>query len=168
MTLSKIASCAVVTLALTICASAQTPFSTPVRDVENPAKSPYWSLATLDILNGFQGAVSFDPVPVGKRLVIEFASFVCTTEPNTNGVVDVSIARLTVPAKNAATASIQFSHSLVVSRQGKSFSGDTYAAAQSLRLYSEAGTPGASVSLSGNTPHLGCNIAISGYLVNVP
>ena len=142
-------------------------YSTPVRDVENPARSSFQASAIITMDPPFAGVFGtplYD-VPNGMRAVIEFASARCSS-PSGNPIVQVvvQVAELT-----SGGGSIARNFEVPISYQGTdAFSGPLYVGALTTRLYADrtigggvtAGASRASGSGNGN-----CSVAISGYLV---
>ena len=56
-------------------------YSSPMRDVENPARTPVRVLTSVNVAAMFGGSFGnpIYQVPAGKRLVIDFLSFRCTS-----------------------------------------------------------------------------------------
>ncbi len=157
------------TLALIVVpASAQ--FSTPVRDVENPARTPFWASATVNIPGGFAGVLNspIATIPDNKRLVIEQVSVRCATQTGNIVRVDLNVTERTGPS---ATASRNFS--IPVGFQGDDpFAGRTFVGGISSRIYSDAGILGSGGVTGGVIRDNGtgtgfCAYAISGYTITI-
>jgi hypothetical protein len=167
------------TVAVAVAACAQPP-SVPVHDVENPARTPFLAaqMFVLCMANG----VFTQSVPAGKRLVIEFVSFDCsTTRPSTvsstggSGPVDVVIARINAE-HSTSTSKAGVWYRLLVHNQGtiagnptaSIAAADHYAVSQSVRIYADPGPLLVSASLSDRSSTANCEVVVSGYLIDVP
>lgn len=149
---------------------AQAQFSTPVRDVENPARTPFWANATINISVGFGGVLNspiatLDP---GERLVLEQVSVRCTS-PAGNGIVRVLIGVTEATGPSSWTTR---SFEIPIQFQGTDpFSGPTYVGGISSRIYSDPIPIGASV-VGGVIRATGtgsgfCTFALSGYTLTI-
>jgi hypothetical protein len=170
---------ALLTIAVAVTACAQPP-SVPVHDVENPARTPFVVLErfALGTSNGFFG----QEVPTSKRFVIEFVSFDCTTArsstvSSTVGSSPVDVVAAFLAAQHAtSTSKAPVRYRLIVHKQGTIAGNaalavpttDHYAVSQSVRLYADSGPLFVSASLSERGMTADCEVAVSGYLVDVP
>lgn len=144
-------------------------FSTPVRDVENPARSPFWATLTLTINPGFVGFLNnpFATVPAGRRLVLEHASVRCSgpqNNPMTRATLNVTQR---IDANNAQLRPFE----IPLSPQGDDpFVGPTYAGSLATRIYSDAGLNNTSgVRIDGLRANgvgtTTCTFSISGHTI---
>jgi hypothetical protein len=125
-------------------------FSTPVHDVDNPARQPAKLTVNIAILSGNSSVQkTLVTVPAGKRLVIEYVNIGCS------GSAPPSDAELFEFINNsfAGTLSLPFSTPFVVG--------------ENLRFYYDPGSR-VDVSIFNTTSSLLCSVAVSGYYVNLP
>ena len=133
----------------------------PTRDVDNPARQPFQRFLVGALNEGEFNAG--DPVsitvPSGKRLVIEYVSFI--------GLIPTGQKlRVRVDAHAGGSAS----HHLTLSNEG-SFQGgkEDYKASQLVRIYGDPETDVMfGVARNNGTGTCSFNISVSGYLVDVP
>jgi len=145
-----------------------------VRDVENPAHAPAHVHGTLTINSGSPAGVLTltspeNPIPAGKRLVLEYASYRCTE--SSPGGVDVSSVQLETYETFPLGFVAHFSE-LPVIKGPMTASGDVgFSGSQLVRLYSDPVSQNL-LLLVGLTnvasAAVTCNADVSGYLVNVP
>jgi hypothetical protein len=117
-----------------------------VRDVDNPARSPFQTSVTVDNLGG--GPDALIPVPVGVRLVIEFVSANCSLS---NGV-PLSMIRFTTNVDHFFSPT----------------SADAVQATmtQPTRMYAEPGTNVRVHAFNTTNPATTlCKVSVSGYLI---
>ncbi len=148
-------------------------YSSPIHDVENPAHSVVRLTGQLSINPGSAFAISdlTNPVPLGKRLAIEYASLRCTAFSSTG--VDVSEVGVRV---NEATSvnTVRFHlYELAFTKTPGGPVAVGYYTSQPLRVYSDGTTIPLQffVSLTDLVPANGvvnCAIELSGYTVNLP
>ena len=135
----------------------------PVRDVDNPAIHPFQKeLDPLVPAGSFTASDSLT-VPLGKRLVIEFASATISTTAGT---------KLWVRIQTTANGSINF-HSLLPELQGpfSADGSDFLLAAQPMKIYADPGTQVtviASVLGGVANTNTGAGVVMSGHFVDVP
>lgn len=131
-----------------------------VRDVDRPAAQPYQD--TLDLAMQFgeiNGTGALDPVPAGKRLVVEYAT-----------------ARATLSAGQMATVTLvvgMIRYELPVIPQGtfgtSIFTRTLLAGSEPVRLYVNAGeTLSVATERTEGDGGASVRVSISGHLVNVP
>jgi len=139
-----------------------------VKDVENPAHSPFvgYASGTIDV-NWINHILSVGTVPSGKRLVIEYVGIRC------EGDADDSFPRATINVykKTGAGGWTSFQVPVQMSLQGTTHDGKaSWTASQSLRLYSDGGTGGTSIDVhhKKTTATAFCVASLSGYTVDEP
>lgn len=145
-------------------------FSTPVRDVENPARTPFRASATINIANGFSGVLNspIATIAENQRLVIEQVSVRCATASGNIVRVDLTVTQRTGPSSSTGHV-----FSVPVQFQGADpFAGRTFVGGISSRMYSDAGILGFSSVNGGVIRDNGtgtgfCAFAISGYTIQV-
>jgi len=149
---------------------AQAQYSTPTRDVENPARTPFQASETLTLTQGIGASfnTTIADVPVNTRLVVEYASVQCTG-PSASGPAAVSLA-ITQRTGPSSFSSLGFQ--LPVRNQGTSAFGDSiYVAGTPVRLYADRGTSGGGVAAGvlrrGATGTTTCIFTISGHTINI-
>ncbi len=141
-------------------------YSSPMRDVENPAHSPYRFSGHVTVPAGqAQGSSGDIPVPPGKRIVIEQISMSCDN-------VSVASMSLLVPWQLTPQITSFFRLQLPVTQGTPDAFGFTkYFSTQSVRLYADLGAAGIQglLILSANTASpVSCDLSLSGYTINVP
>jgi hypothetical protein len=144
-------------------------YSSPIRDVENPAHSPLQVSYSVTVPNG---AISISNafvanVPSGKRMVVEYVSVTCgTLAANAVGVATLDLYALnffgSTPYKLAVTAAPTDGNGI-----------NRYYVAQTVRLYADSNPQSASLggAVTLTAPAQGqfeCHFAVSGYTVNMP
>lgn len=149
---------------------AQAQYSTPMRNVENPDRSPFMisAFGTLDspFINGF---VQF-ATPLGSRYFIEYATLTCTT-PSASDQITQAI--LSVQQRTSATSSVGFGGPvLTMTRRGPApFGGYIWAGSAELKMFSDPaiGTTDGGSAISFNifrtdsTLRVTCSGLISGH-----
>lgn len=157
--LARIAAAATLGL-LASAASAQ--YSTPIRDVENPARTRFMDSGSVSMDAGIAGAFGdIATVPAGKRLVIEQASVRCSQDAG-----NILTARIVVTHVNGgASASINFD--IPVRYQGLDpFDGRIFVGSMMTRLYADAGTTVKGwATRDGGAGTARCGFAISGHTI---
>ncbi len=166
---SKIHSTGLALLALCVGAlgvQAQTPYSAPVRDVENAAHAPL-QISTQPASTGSQSSLTIQlATPAGKRFVLEHLSVKCQVAAG--DPTQIMLAQL-------FTADAIGAHSYMVGPVNAAVfpgSGTTYYVSQSIRTYQDGGTPLLLIvsldqpSSAANKPS--CTVNASGYTVNTP
>jgi hypothetical protein len=140
-----------------------------VRDVENPALSPFTASATLTISPGYAGAFGspLAEVPDGMRLVIEHVSVICRNTVS-NPIVSASIS----VTERTSIGSVSRPFQVPLGYQGNaSIGGYTYVGSLSTRLYSDRGISGGGVTMGADrTSGDGtgsCSFAISGHTISL-
>ena len=165
--LTRTAFVALITLVFSAAAIAQ--YSQPVRDVENPARTPFWGYAfgTIDV-NWVNNIFNVGTIPVGQRLVIEHVAVHCAMS-DADSILHVTI---TVYKKsNGGWASWQIP--LLSQKQGLDpFTGKiSWLTSQQVRLYSD-GVSGANVGVSVSRSFTGasasCWATVSGHTISTP
>jgi hypothetical protein len=142
-------------------------FSTPMRDVENPDRSPFmisgFGTLTPPFINGF---VQF-ATPLGKRYFIEYATLSCTTPSATDQITQ---AVLSVQQNTSATSSAGFGGPVLqMTRRGPApFGGYVWAGAAELKMFSDPalGTTdgGSAISFNIFRTEAAINVTCSGLI----
>ena len=125
-----------VSLASATNALAQTPYSTPMRDVENPDRSPFMLSGSSSIPTGYANTFITLPTPVGKRYFVDNASVTCTT-PSTADVI--TVAYVTVVQNTSSTSSAGYAFPISLERRGAAAFGGLLwiGSVTGLRLYAD-------------------------------
>lgn len=138
---------------------------TDVRDVENPARTPFVITDLVDLnSNDKDGIRGIGEVPSGKRAVIEFVSMRCgTVPPDTINIVQFFFRNTQING---------FPHYFIpISKQGDmgDFPQQLWAAAQLVRIYADEGPISLLVNLSSAKPSgpAGCEVTLSGHTIDV-
>jgi hypothetical protein len=156
-------------LATLFAASAFAQYSTPVRDVENPARTPFASSGTVTVDPGFAGVFGtpIADVPANKRLVVEYVSVTCST-PAGNEPNQVSVgATLAVSGGGTITRSYQ----IPIQPQGDPASPTRFVGGLQTTLYADRQIGGGGVS--GNvlretgTGTTTCSFSLNGHLISI-
>src|SRR5258708_22114199 len=116
-------------------------YSNPIHDVENPAHSVVRLTGQLSINpgSGFGFSDLANPIPVGKRLVIEYASLRCTAFSSTG--VDVSEVGVRVnEATGVNTVRFHLYELAFTKTPGGQFVAPGYTTSQPFRVYSDGTT----------------------------
>jgi hypothetical protein len=166
-TLTRLGIVALITVVFSASVLAQ--YSQPVRDVENPARTPFWGWNSGTIeLNSMNVQLMVGIVPVGQRLVIEHVAVNCATDADDN----ISLVQITVYKK---TGPLSFSGAqvpVVVQKQGTNSGGKgSWTVSQALRLYSDGIASYAhwvTVNHSKLTATAYCFAVVSGYTLSTP
>jgi hypothetical protein len=131
-----------------------------VRDVENPARTPFVVNVAVDIAPS-ENPKELGVVPAGKRAVIEFISMVCQTIPPDT----ITVVEFFFPQSNG------FIHYfLPISKQGEPGNSifQSWVAGQLVRIYADEGPISLSVGHSSQNPGMsGCEVSISGHTIDV-
>lgn len=145
-------------------------YSSPVRDVENPAHSPLRIKLTLieQAQFGFQLFTTVNAIPLGKRMVVEYISVTCRTMANEAA----QVAELSFFAYDSTSMGL-IAYALPVTKSTpQPFLGTRYFASQGVRLYADGAngpTIGAEMTLTASPQtDVTCDFVISGYTVNMP
>lgn len=145
-----------------VASAASAQYSTPVRDVENPARTRFMDSGPVVMTPGLAGAVGdIATVPAGKRLVIEQASVRCWQDAG-----NILTARIVVTQVNGgSSASINFD--VPIRYQGVSpFDGRIFVGSMMTRLYADAGTTVRGwATRDGGDGTATCGFAISGHTI---
>ena len=164
---AKIRLLAFVLFALALSTTGFAQYSQPVRDVENPARTPIWGYSASTISVGYVNTlIDLTTVPVGQRMVIEHVGVTCTTDGDDN----ISRATVWIFKKNVAGYS-SYGMPLVVTKQGNTYDGKaSWAVSQSLRIYSDGvgNTTTVDVRHSKITANASCYAVLSGYTLATP
>jgi len=158
---------ALITLAFSAAAFAQ--YSQPVRDVENPARTPFWGYAAGAIDAGWiNNFFNTGTIPVGQRLVIEHVAVHCSLNASD------SISRVTITVVKKIVDGWQiFQIPLLSQQQGPDLVGGgiSWVTSQQVRLHSD-GVAGGTVTVGvyrGNTAAAAsCYATVSGYTLSMP
>jgi hypothetical protein len=159
----KLAICTLIgLLASAAYAGTSAPRVVDVRDIENPARTPFVVEGTV-IFEGSGSIVTVDlgEVPAGKRAVIEFISMLCNMIPPDT----ISFVLFNFPHGN------EFSHHfLPISKQGDPGTSlfQNWVAGQLVQIYADAGKISVEVGRSFLNPNQsGCTVNISGHTIDV-
>ncbi len=121
-------------------------FSSPTRNVENPDKFPYAETISLTIHPADHSATGSFPAPVGKRYFIEYVTAACSVanreSPDTFTQVMINVA------KTGGTPSFFSVPALDLQYKGMLLSGRYYAGSNTVKIISDGGTPGLSVTIA--------------------
>jgi len=146
---------------------------TPVKDVENPALTPFQSSGTVTIDPGFGGVFGTPVASIeeGQRLVVEHVSANCNS-PSGNAVTSVSVG---ITMLTSPSSSVSRTFQIPIRYQGTaSFGGPTYVGSLATRLYADRGLGSSGVGVTGGvlretgTGSSSCFISISGHTVTLP
>ncbi|MBI4874968.1 MAG: hypothetical protein HY822_10090 [Acidobacteria bacterium] len=158
-----------VLLALALPASAQ--YSTPMRDIENPAHSPLRLKGTGDVPGGFVGAFGMTIGPAlaaDRRMVIEYVLFDCGTA----GAVEPVRVQLSTAEKTGAGSYSFHNYLINLAKTTPDYAGNVRAVGtQSQRWYHDGGQAvQIGITLNGAAPAAGitCRVEISGYTTSMP
>jgi hypothetical protein len=155
----RMALCMLIGCSLSIAASAHADV-VDVRDVENPARTPFVVNVIVDIPPTVQPA-ELGVVPAGKRAVIEFISMQCGTVPPDT----ITAVQFFFPRSN-----VFIHYFLPISMQGEpgDFPQQSWVAGQLVRIYADAGPISLSVRHSSQNPGTSaCEVSISGHTIDV-
>ena len=152
-----------------LAASASAQRSTPVRDVENPARSPLAASGSVEVRDGFTGSFNTTLVTLDadQRYVLEFASVRCTT-PSGNAPTTVSLGIVESTGSGFTTRPFE----IPVRFQGTTAGGTaTYVGALATRLYADSGPTGSAVrgnvAREESTGETRCNFNLSGHTIDL-
>ena len=148
--------CMLIALSLFVSASAHADVA-EVRDVENPARTPFVVNALVDIEpSGLLRELG--RVPAGKRAVIEFISMVCSLRASDT----IHLATVSFEPNSR-------SYFLPISKQGDPFSNlQNWVAGQLVRIYADEGRITLNVLHAESNPGLSsCEVSISGHTIDV-
>ncbi len=143
-------------------------YSTPTRDVENPARTPVQVTETITLQPNIAGTfnVPFVALPVDTRLVLEYASVLCTG-PSAGAPI---ITSLTVTPFGGSQ--IQFQ--LPLRSQGTTASGTAvHVATTPIRLYADPDESNNDTAVSGTVVRraasgtTSCVFSLSGYTIDL-
>ena len=143
-------------------------YSSPIRDVENPAHSPLRLIFTITVPDGAtSGFNTFAAtIPQGKRMVVEYIAVTCRIA----AFLKTDVATLDITTFDSMSG---FDSALPVTKSPTNGDGfNRYFASQLVRLYAD-GNPGpnmgGAVALTGPAPgHVDCTFVVSGHTVNMP
>ena len=159
----------VIAIALLAAPPASAVRSTPVHDVENPARSPLATAGTVEVPDGFTGSfgTSLATLAAGERYTVEYVSVRCTT-PAGNAPTTVSVG---IVESTSGGTFITRPFEIPVRLQGTTAGGtSSYVGALATRLYADSGIGG--VGVTGNvareasTGSTRCNFNLSGHVIN--
>jgi hypothetical protein len=155
----RLAVCLLIGYCLSIAVSAHADV-VDVRDVENPARTPFVVNVIVDI-EPAERPKELGVVPAGKRAVIEFISMQCGTVPPDT----IRVVQFFFPLSS------NFIHYfLPISQQGGpgDFLQQSWVAGQVVRIYADAGPISLAVGHSSQNPGTsGCEVSISGHTIDV-
>lgn len=135
------------------------PIAGTVSNADEPARSPYQDGFGFELANGITTERALSPLPADKRLVIEYFSATATVPSGQTGFFFIKTRAGGVTALHTVPA--------VASFQDSAFPGsDLLVAAQSIRLYADAGTsPTVSFRRSSGAGAASYSAFVSGYFV---
>lgn len=152
------AACMLIGFSLSLSAAAHADV-VDVRDVENPARTPF--VVNVIVETESTELKELGEVPAGKRAVIEFISMQCGVVPPDT----ITAIQLFFPLSNG------FIHYfLPISKQGDigDFLQQSWVAGQPVRIYADEGKISLSVRHSSQNPGVsGCEVSISGHTIDV-
>lgn len=165
-TLARTGILALITVVFSASALAQ--YSQPVRDVENPARTPFWGYASGTIgINVANVLLNVGTIPSGQRLVIEHVGVHCTADADDN----MSVVYIYANKKTGPSAWTIYPAPLVVHKQGNNCIGKgSWTVSQPVRLYSDGGGDATCVSVyhSKIGATASCWTFVSGYTLSTP
>ena len=156
-------------LATLFATSAIAQYSTPVRDVENPARTPFAASGTVTVGPGFAGVFGtpIADVPQNTRLVVDYVSVSCSS-PVGNAPTLVSVGA-TLASSGGGT--ITRNYQIPIQPQGNLASPTTFAGCLQTTLYADRQIGGGGVSGnvlretgSGTTT---CSFTLNGHLISL-
>ncbi|MDG0854047.1 hypothetical protein [Roseateles puraquae] len=117
--------------------SAFAQYSTPMRDVENPDRSPYMESGSMQIDLNFQNNFIQLPTPPGKRYVIENVNLSCASPSTSDSFPQ---AYLSVLKMTTSSSSVGYTLSLspLVRTGPGAFGGAVWTSHTILKAYSDA------------------------------
>lgn len=134
----------------------------PVRDVDNPARSPFEASLAFDMRDGVDNNQASFAVPAGKRLVIEFVTAIVRV-PQGQSVIVLFFAQI------APSGPPGIGHVIVVTPQGVFNEDNNFMASQQMRVYADPWTQVIfEVSRNASAGLASGNVSVTGYLVSVP
>ena len=145
-------------------------YSTPVRDVENPARAPLRITGTGSVPVGFVGAFGItigSVLPADRRYAIEYASVECA------GSGGVEVARVWLStAESLGGGSYRFhTYPIKLSKTTPDYAGTVSAiGSDTVRWYHDGGQAvQIGITLTGAAPAaISCRVEISGSTVSMP
>jgi hypothetical protein len=150
--------------------SAAAQYSSPMRDVENPDRSPYAEVVSVTIDPPFVNNFAFLPTPAGKRVMLDYATLLCNTPSTTD---QISVATLNVTKQISPTSSQGFAAAVLLpERRAGVFSGAQWADSRVVKGYSDpvrndpSGGNGISINIfhTESTVSARCTVSVSGHL----
>jgi hypothetical protein len=144
-------------------------YSTPMRDVENPARTPVIVSVTETISPGVGGSFGnpIYTVPAGKRLVLEFVAVDCTSGGGDRAnLINIGVVQA-LGGGSFATRTFP----LAITDHGTDAFGTRHStASQVVRLYADStpfGSVNFGVSRSAAVATMTCSADISGHLITL-
>jgi hypothetical protein len=133
-------------------------YSTPMRDVDNPARQP-WSCDVLNYMPNVTDRNSFScpAVPAGKRLVIEFVSIRIQLPAGIN------IEAVAIVARSNGVSHLHYVPVIPIPANS-----NRYTVSQMVLIYADAATTVTGLAEGGVSSDLVLLGSLSGYLVNMP
>ena len=144
------------------------PRSTPVRDVENPARTPLQETGTITLASNIAGTfnVPIVTLPQGVRLVLEYASVLCTG-PFAGSPI---ITSLTITDEGQGP---QIQYQLPLRSQGSTSTGTSvHVASTPVRIYAEPDSNNNDTAVSATVVRRAasgtttCVFSVSGYTID--
>jgi len=130
------------------------------QDTDNPARQPFTLECTISTFDtSGKGFCLLDPIPTGKRFVIEAVSGGVTTTPGIKPI------QLNLQVNTAGTFRDYF---FSATFQGtSSFFGDSFVVYQPVRIYADGGSTSVFNVTMSNTISTLFELVVSGYLISV-
>jgi len=133
--------------------SASAQYSTPMRDVENPDRSPFMLNTSGNIEAPFANGFLFFPTPTGRRYFIDYVSLTCTTSNAGDTLTQVLLG----VRQNTANGTIaNITPAIAMERRGAGpISGTIWSGAANVKMFSDPdlNTAGGGTNISMNVFH---------------
>lgn len=151
--------------------SASAQYSTPMRDVENPDRSPFMLNASGSFEPPFVNTFLFFPTPTGRRYFIDYVALTCTT-PNAADTFTQVLLRVHQNIVNNPLGIAYTLPAIAMERRGAApGGGTTWSFAANVKMFSDPDqmTPGGGTNISMNIFHTDassraqCNAFMSGH-----
>ena len=153
-------------IAVLFSAGAFAQYSQPVRDVENPARTPFLGFGSVTIpLHFINQIVSVGTIPAGQRLVIEHVAATCSAD------ADDSISNVSVSVyKGTPSSWSSVGVPVLAQKQGVTWTGSTtWTVSQPVRLYSDGVNSATNVNISHSktTATASCFVVVTGHTITM-
>jgi hypothetical protein len=156
---------------------AQTTYSTPMRDVENPDRSPYQETASFTLDPPFVNGFGNFSTPIGKRYIIEYVSITCSSPDNFDSFPQVYLGVRKI-ISSSVTSGTSVPLMSLVRTGGAAFGGSAFFGGMKLKAYSDwdpfaaGGTGGQAISLNvfhtDASVQAACLATITGHTLSNP